>query len=285
MTKSPEVTSVNVVSQNMLLDKTRTKKGLILSQGDRIASIGATIGAFPGSLDIVGVQEVHITTEHRNGEILAEYCEEGPGFWVEHNQKPYPGAPTGRANEYMGLFGAMVDDIRIIEIGDNRRAILTEIAGAAFVNLHLRAGRNARFARYKQARELHKATADYDNVVLIGDYNEPPIRGVALARGVLSRVGFQSVYSLLGEESPATCPIEPYVSAMRRRSKIENHFVQRAWPIDDILVRGDRISVVAAGVLQRVIVTSDALEQSVSAEVPREPSDHDGVWATLEVAG
>lgn len=284
MTVDRQPSTVNVISQNVLYDVGRTRKKLVLPQDARIPSLAATLQAFPGRLDVVGIQEAYKSPSQHNGEALAEACGYGPGFWIEHNQKPYEESPTGRSDEHMGLFGALVDHAEPIELGDNRRAVLTVIADVAFVTLHLRSGRKARAARYEQAHELIRAISGYENAVVFGDFNEPPIRGVALARTELARAGFRSVFPLTGQKYPATCPILPYVPAMSRPNRLENRFVKRAWPIDDILIRGDRVRAVAAGVLERVIVKDEEIDKQYPDTVPREGSDHDGVWATLEMA-
>lgn len=288
-----EPRTINVITQNILHDVTRTKNKLILPQNDRLASLAATLNNFPGELDVVGIQEAYKekTTGEHNGEILAEMCGYGPGFWEEHNQKPYPKSPTGRTGEHVGLFGAAVNHAELIELGDRRRAVLTEIAGVALVTLHLRCGfsREKRAARNLQAIELIEAVEEYDDVVLLGDLNEPEIRGIGRmhgnARNVIRKAGFTSVFSLTGQRAPATCPIEPYVPAMSRNSQLENRFVKRAWPIDDILIRGDRVRTIGAGVLERVVLAGrDTGNDSLPATVPREGSDHDGLWATLKIS-
>jgi hypothetical protein len=275
---------VNVITQNVLLDYRRTRKGLILHQDQRIDSIAATINNFPGSLDVVGVQEAHKSESQHNGEILAEACGYGPGFWVQHNVNPEPEAPGGRPDEYMGMFGALVDDISVIEIGDNRHAVMTVEDGVAYVTFHFKSGRKARYDRSEQARNLNEATKEYENLVVFGDTNEPPIWGIALARAELARTGLRSVFPLTHQRYPKTCPIPSYkAAAMNGRSRLEAHFVERGWPIDDILVRGPRVKVLAAGVLDRVIVMNEEIDDKTPASVSREGSDHDGPWARLEI--
>jgi len=284
MMTSHEPKIVNVITQNVLLDFKRTRKGLILHQDHRIDSIAATINNFPGSPDVVGIQEAHKSENQHNGEVLAEACGYGPGFWVQHNEKPEPDAPRGRPDEYMGMFGALVDDISVIEIGDERRAIMTVVDEVAYVTAHLRSGRTERYTRYEQARSLNEATKEYENVVVLGDLNEPPIRGLALARGELARAGFRSVFPLTRQRYPKTSPIPSYkAAAMNGRSRLEAHFVEMGWPIDDILVRGPRVKVLAAGVLDRMIVIDKEVDRKTPATVPREGSDHEGLWARLGI--
>jgi len=285
MTTDHEPKIVNVVSQNILLDYGRTRKGLILPQDARIDSLATTINGFPARLDVVGVQEAHKSKAQHNGKMLAELCGWGPGFWAEHNRKPYKEAPRGRAGEYIGLFGAEVDHAKVTDLGDNRRALMTVIADVAFVTIHLRSGGGARIARYEQAQKLTRALDSYENAVVFGDLNEPPIRGVALARRELARADFRSVFPLTGQYYPVTSPIPSYVeAAVSGRSLLEARLVRRGWPIDDILIRGDRVTALAAGVLERVVVRDEATDEKYPETTPREGSDHDGVWATLEIS-
>jgi endonuclease/exonuclease/phosphatase family metal-dependent hydrolase len=275
-------TIVNVISQNVLLDYRRTRDGLILPQNDRVDSLAATINNFPATPDVVGIQEAHKSKKQHNGKVLAEKCGYGPGFWVEHNQKLHKDAPRGRAGEYLGLFGAKVDRAKVTDLGDNRRALMVVIADVAFVTLHLRSGGGARQARRGQAQKLTRALEEYEDAVVVGDFNEPPIWRVALARTEFARAGFRSVFPLTGQSYPPTSPISSYVeAAMDGRSRLEASLVRRSWPIDDILIRGDKVTALAAGVLERVVVNNG--EEKYPSAVPREGSDHDGVWATLEI--
>ncbi len=283
MTVKVEKNVVNVISQNILHDRTRAEKKLILWQDDRVVSLAATLQAYPGQLDIVGIQEAYRSADQHSGEVLAEDCGYGPGFWIEHNQKPHKDSKTGRAGEHVGLFGAMVNDAELVELGDHRRAAMTVVDNVAYATFHLRAGRKARQARYGQACELVRSLKDYDNAVIFGDLNEPPIRGIALARAELARAGFRSVFFLTNQPAPATCPIPAYAPAMSRPSWLESQFVKRAWPIDDILIRGDRVRAIAAGVLERVVIEDESKVEKNSEMVPREGSDHDGVWTRLEI--
>ncbi len=259
---------VNVITQNVLLDYTRARNHLILPQDERIGSIAATLAQFDGVLDIVGIQEAQKSVHQHNGEVLAYEFGLGPGFWVNHNQKPYPDSPRGRAGEYIGLFGSQVESATPIELGDNRTALMTTIADVAFVTLHLRAGFNGRSAREQQAKVLIERIEEYENAVLFGDFNEPPIRHVAKARDHLKTAKFESVFSLTNQPHPSTSPTQPYKDIMGAGNGWKTLFTRHGWSIDDILVRGPRIKVLAAGVLQREIDTG---------------SDHEGVWTALEL--
>lgn len=262
---------LNVISQNILLDKTRANEGReeegeILKQKDRIDTLADTLRRFPGSLDIVGIQEAY----QSNGEMLAELCDMEQGVWVGHNQKPYPGSPRGRAGEHVGLFGECVNHTaRSIELGDNRRAVMMTLGDIAFVTLHLRAGGGLkeRAARREQAEHLVYALDQYDDAVVFGDINEPPMRHIAKARDTLREAGFRSVFPLTGQSHPKTFPVPSYRSIHGRGHR---------WSLDDIQIRGSRTKVLAAGVLKRT-------ELGVVDGVPQDGSDHEGIWARLAI--
>lgn len=253
---------VNVITQNMLHDVTRSNDKLIAWQDERVAAIASNLHTFPDSLDIVGVQEAHKSPYQHNGEVLAEHCGQDTGVWLRHNEKPYPTSPTGRTNEFIGLFGKMVDPDRVreLELGDNRRALLTTIADVAFVTLHFRAGGYKAWPlRRAQAHRLSEELEPYENVVLFGDFNEPPIRLVAPGRTVLEKHEFTSVFCRLQLSHPKTFPAGRYAEVYGMKSR---------WSLDDIMIRGNRVKALAAGVISQV--AGDA-------------SDHNGVWATLNI--
>lgn len=283
-----EPLNVNVVTQNVLLDYTRTKNGLILPQDKRLDSLAATItNRFTADeLHVVGIQEAQKNKKQHNGEVLAELCGDGPGHWFEHNEKPSKDSPTGRPGEHVGLFGSMVDHAFEVELGDRRKAVMTEIAGVAFVTLHLRHGPKpeSRAARKEQTERVVERLSEYEDAVVLGDYNEPSVRVPLLraltpARTVLKNSGFESVFSVTNQKSPLTCPIEPYRPLFNATRDWRGRLVDRAWGLDDILVRGPRVSVLGAGVLERVM-----MYHPVPEGFPLEGSDHDGLWAALQIA-
>src|SRR5690242_12394484 len=132
MSAVSEMQVLNVASQNVLLDYTRTKSKLILPQDDRIDSIAATLAAFSDSFDVVAIQEAHKSPKQHNGEVLSEKLGYDSGFWFEHNRKD-ESSGRGRPNEYMGMFGRSVDHAAEIDLGDRRTAVITVIAGVAFI--------------------------------------------------------------------------------------------------------------------------------------------------------
>jgi hypothetical protein len=283
---------VTVVSQNVLLDYRRTTDGLILPQDVRIDAIAATLESIDGTLDVVGIQEAHKSKNQHNGEVLANQLGYGPGFWFEHNSKPKkdslnPIPRKGRANEFMGMFGSMVESAEAFDIGDRRKAVMTTIAGVAFLTLHLRAGWGARPLRKEQSYAVIDILKNFPDAVAFGDFNEPDspyLPHVSAGRNVLKDNNFQSVFNLQPnpKHSPRTSPTKQYRgAAMDGRKLHEKPFVWLGWPIDDILVRGN-IAVKAAGILEPMRV-ENGLPSNVSPKAPREATDHRGVWAKLGI--
>lgn len=269
--------TINVLTQNVLLDYGRTKKGLILPQDKRINSIAASLAQFPGSLDIVGVQEAQKTEVQHNGETLASRLTDNSGIWLEHNQKQSDTSRKGgRANEYIGLFGGRVGDAEAVDLGDNRGALVANIGNVAFATFHLRAGATLqqRKNRYDQSRRLYQAIEQYDAAVLFGDFNESSGRASKGKRFLLKQ-GFRSVFTITNQSQPLTYPTDPY-------KEIMGH--QKVFGLDDILVRGERIRVLAAGVLKGIISSDSKIQQDENLSAPLKPSDHEGLWAKLQVS-
>lgn len=270
---------LTVATQNVLLDKTREDTGVIRPQDERIYATAASFLNVDHQFDVVGVQEAFKSKEQHNGEVLSRLVGYGPGFWQLHNEKSNEAIDRnpkhGRKNEYVGLFGSRVSYAESIELGDNRRALMTVITDVAFVTLHWRAGvsRAARETRREHAAKLTSTVAEFDDAVLLGDFNEPPVRFVSSGRDALRRRGFRSVFPLTGQSSPKTFPTSAYRSLTARG--------HRRWSLDDILVRGDRVRVLGAGVLEQLPI-EDGLHMIDSR--PRYPTDHEGLWARLEIA-
>ena len=273
MGTSHEAYTVNVLTQNVMLDKTLENAERILPQALRIGSLAATLSQFAGSLDVVGIQEVHKFENLHCGEALAESTGYGPGYWHEHNQ-PQENPKRGRKGEYMGMFGAMVEHVEVIELSDERKALMTVIDGVAYITYHLRAGikKQARLVRAKEAQEIVEALESFEDAVLIGDPNEPNIPRVAWARQVFAHAEFTSALDLAGNGSVKTFPTAEY-QRIRRVPRMR---------LDEISVRGNRISVVGAGTLKSVVVNEPGMDEYPES-VPRSPSDHELLWASLSV--
>ena len=55
------------------------------------------------------------------------------------------------------------------------------------------------------------------------------------------------------------------------------------WSLDDILVRGERIQVLGAGVVDKVVQIDPVVDEKTPTHVPRSGSDHEGIWAQLKI--
>ena len=289
-----DVTEITVVSQNILLDKTREENGETLPQNERIASIARAILSLPYRPDIIGIQEAHITGEIDNGADLAALCGYDPGVWENHNLKANPPkGKEGRKHEYIGLFGPAIGETTAIDLGDNRKALMTEIGGIAFATLHFRAGMKGSLVdrlkhsrnppetlinsfedRLENANNLIDALSGYDDAVVFGDFNEPHtprMRRLALGRDALAAVGYRSAFHLLDQQSPHTFPTPSYRKLYQRRTR---------WAIDDILIRGERARPLEAGTIEYPRQHARFGELSL----PLDATDHEGVWAHLAIS-
>ncbi len=267
---------ITVVTQNILLDVTRTGKKLVYSQNDRIDAMAASFLDSGLPLDIVGIQEAHYDQEtgRHNGEMLAQACGFADSYWEQHNEKPYEGSPTGRSGEHVGLFGSLVNHTEAIDLGDRRKALVTVIADVAFVTFHWRARSNmqARQSRKESAKMLVEVLNTYDDAVVFGDFNESHLPLIAPGREILARAGFKSVFASMQAPQPKTFPTESYRG-------ITSEAVG-TWSLDDIMTRGDRVRVLGAGTIAQVAMDTIPDDQDIR---PIYPSDHLGLWAQLGI--
>lgn len=248
-----------VLTWNMLLDKTRTREGLILPQRERIGLFKASLEASELPLDVVALQEVALEQNVHAGENLARELGVSARYFFEHNLPLHYGAPRGRHGEHIGFLGDRIESANVIETGDNRRAVKTSVGSVAVVNFHLRQGIAGGKLRQAQATKILESV-DSDQAVLLGDTNELPS---GPARKVFQEAGFVSAFTLLGMSRPKTFPTPEYRAIMygnRWRDRIKPQLA-----IDDIYVRGLRV-----------------LDAGVILGRPRGASDHYGLWANIE---
>lgn len=271
MTDTFELT---ILSQNILLSKTHEESGEILPQTERIKTIARAILAMPYRPDIVGIQEAHIENGFNNGVDLARLCGYEMSTWANHNQKATPPVKKqGRKGEFIGLIGVNKAQAKVIELGDKRRALMTEIGGIAFATLHFRAGGSDAISnRLENAHNLIAALEDFDDAVVFGDFNEPRAKFFTPGREYIKQAGYSSVFSLQGKPSPKTYPIGGY-------KKLDGRHIR--WALDDILVRGKRVRPTETGVL-----THDSRSLTAGSAYPNalDGTDHNGVWARLKIA-
>ncbi len=280
---SSERLSINVATQNILLDVTRTRHGQILPQDYRIGAMATTLANVAGGLDVVGIQEAHKSSVQHNGEVLAEMLGYGTGIWFEHNP-PDPASGTGRKGEHVGLFGNMVEHAEKIDLGDRRIAVKTMIGRVAFITTHFRSGTKAVDKRYSQATELLAAIEDHPHAVLFGDFNESPGTIDSKARNLLEGDGgFVSAF----KKEPPTWPTKQYSEVMLdQENMIRRIIYRRGLRFDGIYVRGD-IEVSDAGVIEPVFDDDPNSLNLKNPEhyvhAPLAPSDHLGLRARVEI--
>ena len=232
----------NVVSWNILYDKGREERGIIVPQSDRVVSQAKTLMELGIDLDVVMLQEVW----GQNGDQIAALTGNEPGFWRQHNRK----------KEHIGTFGRRVEAADFHDIGHNKKAVVTHIGGLAVFGLHFVARPKRYFDRVEQSEMLCKIVDEEDEAVIVGDFNGLRLEA---ARRMLARRGFRSAFSEAGSRERMIYPTDQYrdIILTPRQQRI----LGRRVSIDDILVRG--VNVADAGVF-----IGD--------------SDHPGGWATID---
>ncbi len=252
---SPEV--LTIVTWNILHDVTRTKAGLIQSQLDRAPSLASNLvtlrDQLHSELDVVALQEVHKTAEQHNGVYMSQELGYGNGYWFVHN-KPRPNLGGGRTGEHIGVFGARIDHADFVELGDNRRAVISHIGNVAVVNIHTRARFKNRELQKEQVKVVLERVADEESVAFMGDFNS---WGRGMARRAVEAEGFDSAFTILRKRHPKTFPTPAYRGMMYGKAR----FIAPSVALDEIYVRG--MAVHDAGSF-----TGD--------------SDHAGLWAKME---
>lgn len=244
---SEPVETIGVASLNMLLDKTRSAYTIdhpeyIEPQYQRVESLARTLGSLPVALNVVMLQELHITTKHHNGEYLQEALGLEQGFWFNHNT-------NSRKNEYLGVMGDTIDDVYEFNIGDNRKAVVAVVKETAFVNIHHRSGRLKTEIRVAQTQRVLDEVAPFKKAVIIGDSNS---HSKELPRKMLSEAGFTSAYRMKGVLPgipgmlPTTFPTNNY-----NRLRLSNNHIKipgAGLSLDVIELRGfERRDVIRAG--------------------------------------
>mgnify|MGYP000863152947 FL=1 len=229
---SPEITpapnSFTVVTWNILLDKTRTARGLIEPQSERLSSQAATLRDLNVPLDVVAIQEAHVTDQQHNGQELARLLGMQAGFWYEHNT-------SKRTGEYIGMFGELVENAEVVELPYDKKLVITKIGDKAIGNLHLR--REDKFIgpkRAEQMRAVMEALAPYEKAVVVGDDNSLFFQE---SRRILRDYEFTSAFSSL----MPTFPTPRYRDIFLR----PNHTISNAW-VNCLWNAGVRLDIISA---------------------------------------
>lgn len=240
----------NVVSWNILLDKTRssldsTDPHYVVPQQERVPSLSNTLESLPISLDVVGLSEVHLD----NGTKLAHMLGYSASYWYEHNTNK-------RKDEHIGMFGNLVtEEPEMLELGDNRRAVITYIGSVAVAQLHLRYEPRGK-KREKQMTILLERLEDEDKAVMMGDYNALWFEKV---RRNIRQAGFEAAFEVSGQQSPPTYPAPGYEGVVNRYSV--EYFSRIPRGLDQIYVKG-----VGVGAAKRFAGDTD----------------HYGLWAKID---
>jgi endonuclease/exonuclease/phosphatase family metal-dependent hydrolase len=196
--------TIGVISQNVLLDHTRSSHDAnhpeyIEPQRMRIHSIGETLAALPISPDVVMLQEVQVTRRFHGGEAIAQKLGVDSGFWFPHNT-------SKRQEEYIGVCGKLVTHAESIQLDFDKLAVITQIAGIAFIGIHLRRTVDP-YIKAKQMRDLLDQTSHLPKRVILGDANARP---GSEARRLSREAGGKSVYLSKHGAYPATWPTTNY---------------------------------------------------------------------------
>jgi hypothetical protein len=96
---------------------------------------------------------------------------------------------------------------------------------------------------------------------------------IAPVTGLLRRAGFRSAPERMGRTVPKTFPRQEYQAV---------HGTTRQFELDAILVRGERIKVLASGIV-RQLTAPFASGPEYAADTPLGPSDHEWPYATLRI--
>lgn len=222
----------NVVTWNVLLDKTKTKARLIAPQSARLDSqINTLLELDLDTIDVAMIQEAEKVTETREteeihcGEEMARALGYHAGFWFEHNT-------SRRGGDHIGVFGAQVYDAEKFALPHDKLAVITMIGETAVVGIHFRKERIGPM-RIDQAEALIERMEGMEHVVLVGD---PNALAIQKPRRLLHQAGFESAFHLIGQRNPKTHPTPEYRKIFY--PPIHRPLLPRGTASDIIYVRG-----------------------------------------------
>lgn len=244
----PDSNHINLVSWNILLDKTRTEKGLVTSQAERLDSHIDTLKALDlETIDVAMIQEAEKTKEIHCGEEMARALGYKAGFWFEHNT-------SKRKGEHIGVFGACVEDAESFDLPHDKLGVITMIGETAVVGIHFRKEHIGPM-RTDQARAVVERVEGMKHVALVGD---PNALFFQQSRRLLHKAGFGSAFHLLGQRNPKTHPTPEYRKIFY--APVHRPLLPRGTASDIIYVRGMEVH---------------------DAGRFRGKSDHYGLWANV----
>lgn len=222
--ESPEnLNAFNVVTWNILLDKTRTSQGKVRPQSQRTSNHIDTLRGINVELDVVAIQEAERTREQHNGEVLARHLGYAAGTWAEHNT-------SKRKGEHIGMFGGLADEVEFFELGHDKLGVLTYVGRVAVVGVHLRNETVGPMRTY-QTKAVLKKIENSSEAVIMGDFNATPREE---PHRLMQDADFESAFMVNGTR-PKTWPTEDYRHVFYPKP------LRSALPqfrYDDIMVRG-----------------------------------------------
>ncbi|MDB5165672.1 MAG: hypothetical protein JWM00_562 [Candidatus Saccharibacteria bacterium] len=213
-------------------------------QDERLPSIIETLRE-QGEFDVVGIVEAG----QGNGEKIAQAISGTPGLWYPHSRK--------KLGEHIGLFGPTIEPAEKIELGYNRRAVVTRLGDVAITAVHLR--RPDEWYRsgpeqVEQAQALIDYFADEEKVILFGDFN-----GVRAQkpRRMLKAADYELATTQLGRRPVRSFPTDEFPERLSRREQLLLRLVGGMISIDAIYTKGVDV------------IDTDSFGG---------PSDHRGLW-------
>lgn len=178
-------------------------------------------------LDVVGVQELQITTEHDNSETLRSGLHADFSAHMAHSRK--------RVGEHIGAIGRVPDDHEFLELSKNRFAAVLRFGHACIVNVHL--AFNDADVRKRQFGTLMEYVREEDHAVVMGDFNEED--HFFTTRHQLGRIGFESAFIMNKKGHPVTLPAPGYGKYRSFPRRAGYMLLGGGIKFDDIYVKGD----------------------------------------------
>lgn len=212
---TPETHSIDVISWNILMDKTRTKAGTVVPQSIRLPSLIQSLETLKEnglSLDVVGICEAHAVSQaevdargsqepvaQHNGDLLAKGLGFEESFWANHNT-------SKRKGEHIGMFGNLVHEVEEFALPADKKAMIANIGDIAVSMNHFRMERWGK-QRQMQAEALLERMSDAKYGFMGGDWNLLPIEK---ARRFMRKAGYVPVYDLFSSQQIGTFPTDEY---------------------------------------------------------------------------
>lgn len=214
-------------------------------QAERLPGIIETIRG-QGNFDAVGILEAG----GDNGEHIAQTISDTSGIWYPHSRK--------RLNERIGVFGPDIEAAEEIDIGHNRKAVLTRLGDVAIVFVHLRRNPDTFHPGPEQPEQM-EALIDHlsheKKVIASGDFNNLAIQR---PRRMLKKAGYTPVFPWYDLSGNRSFPTKEFPEKLTDRERRMLRLVGGAINIDGMYTKGIKV------------INRDSFIG---------PSDHPGLWA------